>query len=490
MLPTAVINLDPAAGDPAQPLYRRLYDQLREMILDGRLVAGTRLPASRTLAGDLGLSRNTVSLAFEQLVAEGYLSTRQGAGTYVSSALPEAEGPLPAAPRRGRGRRPTLSRRGRALSEIDRPRGRDTVPFAAGQPALDAFPFALWARLLSRSWRAPAERLAAVGEPGGYAPLRTAIANYLGTARGVLCAPEQVIVVSGAQQAIHLTAQVLLDPGDAVLVEEPGYAGIRGALAAAGATPVPVDVDAQGLAIGQGARATPSARMVCVAPSHQHPLGVVMSLPRRLETLDWAEAHDAWVLEDDYDSEYRYAGRPLAALQGLDRSERVIYVGSFSKVMYPTLRLGYLVVPVSLVTPFLAARAVLDDHASMLAQPALAQFIAEGHFASHLRRMRALYAARQQALLAAAADDLDGLLHLTPDEAGMHLLAELAPPLARRLDDRAAAAQATAAGIIAVPLSAFYAGPARRQGLVLGYAGFDAARLGDAVRGLRMALTA
>jgi len=306
----------------------------------------------------------------------------------------------------------------------------------------------------------------------------------------VRCTPAQVIVVSGAQQAIHLTAQVLLDPDDAVLVEEPGYAGVRGALAAAGARPVAVPVDEQGLDIARGARLAPAARMVCVAPSHQHPLGVVMSLPRRLETLDWAEANDAWVLEDDYDSEYRYAGRPLAALQGLDRGERVIYVGSFSKVMFPTLRLGYLVVPEPLVAPVQAARAVVDDHASMLAQPALAQFIADGHFASHLRRMRALYAGRQQALLAAAGRELDGLLSLSPDESGMHLLATLAPPLARHLDDRAAAACAAAAGIVTAPLSTFYAGPPQRQGLLLGYAGFDAAALAAATGRLARALAA
>jgi len=484
--PFLAITLDGSATGPA--LYRQLYEGIRAMILDGRLAVGVRLPASRTLASDLGVSRNTVTTAFDQLIAEGYLDSRRGAGTYVSTELPDAVPQVAAPPMPADGEDgPRLSRRGQALSAISRGAARRPRPFAAGLPALDAFPFDLWARLLSASWRQPRDGVAMSVDPGGYAPLRRAIADYLQAARGVRCSADQVIVVSGAQTAIHLVAQVLLDPGDRVLVEEPGYAGIRGALIAAGAEAVPTAVDDQGLDVAAAAAGLP-ARLVCVTPSHQFPLGVVMSLARRLELLDWAGRHDAWILEDDYDSEYRYAERPLAALQGLDRHGRVVYVGTFSKVMFPSLRLGYLVVPPALVDAFIGARSVLDDHASLLAQPALARFIEEGHFAAHLRRMRRLYAARQQALLAAAETYLGDLLDVRADPAGMHLIADLAPGLGARMTDREAAHRAAVHGVVTNRLSAFYAGPAARQGLLLGYAGFSDGQIANAARRLRAAL--
>src|SRR5262249_19536013 len=265
--------------------------------------------------------------------------------------------------------------------------------------------------------------------------------------------------------------RLLLDPGDRVWLEDPGYAGVREVLRASGATLVPVPVDDEGLSVEAGARKAPDARLVCVAPSHQYPLGTVVTLGRRLELLAWARWAGAWVIEDDYDSEFRYAGRPLAALQGLDEDGRVIYVGSFSKVLFPSLRLGYLVAPPGLVDAFIAARSTLDDHAAMTAQPALAAFIAEGHFAAHIRRARKLYAARQTALLAAADRHLQGSLDLSPASAGMHLIAGLAPRLAARMDDRLAASRAAAHGITVAPLSAFHMAAPRRQGLLLGYAG-------------------
>ena len=472
------LALDREAGGP---LYRQLYDGLREMILDGRLPSGSRLPANRILAQDLALSRNTVATALQQLLAEGYVATRQGDGTYVASELPDAgpERPRPehfspdgAQPLSDVARHYGLSHRGRALAAISRVNFASTAAFAPG-PDLAAFPFDIWARLLTRFWRRPGPGLTVSSDAGGYPPLKAAIAAYLGAMRGVRCDPGQIIVVSGAQQAINLAAQVLLDHGDQALVEEPGYGGIRGALTAAGIRMAVVPVDAEGMDIAAGEAQAPLARLACVAPSHQYPLGMVMSLRRRLALIEWARRRQAWILEDDYDSEYRYAGRPLAALQGLDPTGRVIYVGSFSKVLFPSLRLGYLVVPPDLVEHFIRARRVLDDHAAMLAQPVLARFIEDGHFAAHIRRMRRLYAARQEALLDTAKRDLAGLLELGADEAGMHLIAWPGPAMAGAMDDKRVAAAAAKAGVIALALSTTYAGRPVRQGLILGYAAHD-----------------
>ncbi len=489
-----VLDLD---RDGDGPLYRQLYAGLREMILDGRLTSGSRLPANRILAQDLSLSRNTVATALQQLLAEGYVETRQGDGTYVASELPDAGpdrrrpehfGPDGAQPLGDVARHYGLSRRGRTLAAISRINVADTAAFAPG-PELATFPFDIWARLLTRIWRRPGADLTHSRDAGGYPPLRAAIAAYLGAMRGVRCDPGQIIVVSGAQQAINLAAQVLLDHDDQALVEEPGYGGIRGALTAAGVRMALVPVDAEGLDIAAGEARAPLARLACVAPSHQHPLGVVMSLRRRLALIEWARRRQAWILEDDYDSEYRYAGRPLAALQGLDPTGRVIYVGSFSKVLFPTLRLGYLVVPPDLVEHFIRARRVLDDHAAMLAQPVLARFIDDGHFAAHVRRMRRLYAARQEALLDTAKRHLAGLLEVGADEAGMHLIAWPGADLAGRMDDQRITEAAAKAGVTAPALSTAYAGKPARQGLMLGYAAhnedaIEAAgrRLGEIVR--------
>jgi GntR family transcriptional regulator/MocR family aminotransferase len=472
------------------PLHRQLYGGLRDAILEGRLLAGARLPASRVLAGELGLSRTTVLSAVEQLVAEGFLETRRGSGTFVTDNLPEEihAGTGPTGPVSRRVSAPVISRRGVGLAAVNRPSLNSIRPFAPGMPALDMFPFRLWSRLLASAWRSPERSLPAVGQSGGYPPLRRAIAEYLRSARGLRCGPDQIVVVGGAQSAIHLAGQVLLDPGDRVLIEEPGYAGIRGALMAAGADVVPTRVDEHGLMIDDVRDNDASVRMACVAPSYQHPLGVVMSLARRLDLLDWARRSNAWILEDDYFSEYRYRGRPLAALQGLDEDGRVVYVGSFSKVLFPTLRLGYLVVPEAAVDAFLGARRVLDDHTSLLAQPALTRFIAEGHFTAHIRRMRKLYAARQRSLLASAERHLEGLLELNADETGMQLNARLLPALARRMTDAEAAQCAARNDVTVLPLSQFYMGRPEHQGLMMGYAGFSADEIELAAIRLRSAL--
>lgn len=471
--------------DAETPLHRQLYDQLRGLILDGRLRAGTRLPSSRTLARDLEISRNTVTSAFDQLFAEGYLTGKVGAGSFVSDELPEdafsarvdETGPEQSAPRRL-----GLSKRGARLATMRRnPRGRRTPAFATGLPDLESFPFDVWSRLMTKAWRRPPRELLAHTESAGYLPLRLAIVDYLRIARGVRCEPNQVIIVSGIQQAITLACNILLDEGDTALMEEPGYPGVRGALLGSGIRTATAPVDAEGLDIDAGAANAPEARLVCVAPSNHYPLGVTMSLARRLKLLDWAQRRDGWVLEDDYDSEFRYAGRPLAALQGLDRDDRVVYAGSFSKVMFPSLRIGYLVVPPDLAEPFQAARGALDDHPSTIAQPALAAFIDQGHFAAHLRRMRKLYQERREALISALHIQLGDGVIIAPSEAGMQLLAYLAPDFLPGQSDRNLQAAAAKYGVTTSALSTYYAAETTARGLVLGFSAVPGEEMSSAV---------
>lgn len=454
-----------------EPLYRQLYFAIREAILEGRLRPGTRLPSTRSLATDLDVSRNTVVIAFDQLLAEGYVEGRTGAGTYVSATLPEdlltahpgqAAKTDAAAPARSR-----LSERGRFLAGIRTMSFSQPLPFSPALPELARFPFDDWARLLAKHWRYPKHEFLVGGDAAGYAPLREAIAAYLGAARAVSCGPDQVLIVSGSQQALDLATRVLIDPGDEVWIEDPGYAGIRGALLASGALLAPVPLDAEGMSVATGRRRAPAARLAIVTPSHQYPLGITMSLTRRLELLDWARGADAFVIEDDYDSEYRYAGRPLAALQGLDGDGRVIYIGTFSKVMFPGLRLGYVVVPRDLVDAFRGVRQLVDTHPSSVAQAALADFIAEGYLAAHVRRMRSLYAERQAAFLAELQKRLGDRLAVAPDESGMHLIGYLDDAV----DDAALSRAAAERGVVASALSRLYIDAPPRKGLMLGYAG-------------------
>ena len=473
------------------PLYRQLYQALRQAILAGRLSPGTRLPSSRELAAELGVSRNTIVNAFEQLLAEGYVEGKIGAGTYVARTLPDelfhAPGSAPrnAAPSEA-GR--SISKRGQRLlagPALQPTRRGEPRAFQPGVPALDAFPFGLWRQLLTKHWRRPSRDVLSYNHPAGYPPLRAAIAAYLGAARAVQCVPEQVIVINGAQQGLDLAARLLLDPGDAAWIEEPGYPGARGAFLAAGASLVPVPVDREGLDVAVGEARRPDARLVYVSPSHQYPLGVTMSLTRRLALLAWAQRAAAWIIEDDYDSEYRYAGHPLASLQGLDTAHRVIYLGTFSKVLFPALRLGYLVVPPDLVDAFTGLRSLVDRHSPILEQAVLADFLAEGHFARHIRRMRVLYAERQGYLLEAARCKLAGLLEIEASEAGMHLPGWLS----ETVDDVLASQRAASAGIDAPPLSAYCIRPHHRGALLLGYANCSQQEIDQGVEGLARVLS-
>ncbi len=454
------------------PLFRRLYADLRRSILEGRLQAGARLPATRLLGKELGLSRNTVLTAYEQLASEGFIEMRHRSGAFVAANLP-IEAPKPA--KAIQPRSPRLGSYGERIIAAGRGVRSSLAParwpgcFIAGAPDVSEFPFALWARLLARSWRRPELELSVGGDAGGDPALRQAIADYLRAARGIACDPDHVLVVTGIRQALDLTCRLLLDAGDQVWMENPGYPGLRAVLAANGARIVPVPVDEEGIDVAAGQAQAGKARLACVAPSHQYPLGVALSLQRRLMLLDWARGADAWVIEDDYDSEYRYAGRPLATLKSLDADHRVIYVGTLSKLLFPSLRLGYLVAPPHLAEPFRRLRAALDDQPSMVAQPALAELFRSGHLAAHVRRMRQAYAARQQHLLKAAADHLDGLVALKPDETGLHLVGRLGPKLARR-DDAQLMQEARREGIVLSALSGYDALGNGPRGLMFGYA--------------------
>lgn len=480
------LPLDPRSS---APLYRQLYDGVRHAILQGHLRAGTRLPSTRALADGLNLSRNTIALAYEQLLAEGYVEGRAGSGTYVSRALPEQllhASSATSSPAQRPGTPAVLARRGEALTSGPQSLARyphGVRAFYRGA-AVDAFPFGIWTRLVLRRLRARPSHLLGSSDRGGHRPLREAIARYLGTSRAVQCCPEQVIVCSGSLRALDFSMRLLLDEGEAVWLEDPCYHSARSIIKGAGARLIPVPVDEEGLDVADGVARCPGGRMAYVTPSHQYPLGMTMSLARRLALLDWASRSGAWILEDDYDSEYRYEGRPLASLQGLDRDGQVLYLGNFSRVLFPALRLSYLVVPPALVDAFVTAQAVLGGPPPLLDQIVVADFITEGHFVRHLRRMRTLYAERQAILVKAAARELGGLLEVRPAEAGMYLIGWLPPGV----DDQAASRVAAEHGIAVDPLSPLSLKPVPRGGLLLGYAALNARQIREGVRKLAEAL--
>ncbi|NTX34928.1 MULTISPECIES: PLP-dependent aminotransferase family protein [unclassified Myxococcus] len=472
----------PDTGRQAGSLHRRLYERLREAILAGTLAPRSRLPSTRTLSRELGISRGTVEEAFAQLDAEGFLERRVGSGSVV--ALPEharqPRSPLARGSAKAT-RQGGLSRRGqRMASEVLPPEPRDVRPFTPCLPALDLFPAKLWARAVAKQARVLEPGRMTAGEPEGFRPLREAIAAHLGPARGVRCDWRRVLVFSSTQQALDLSARLLLDEGDGVWLEEPGYLGARVAFESAGARLHPVPVDAEGPRVELAVSRAPKARLAYVTPSHQYPLGVTMSLSRRLALLEHARASGMWLFEDDYDSEFRYATRPLAAIQGMDVAGRVLYAGTFNKVMFPSLRLAFLVVPETLVDAFTAARAATDGHAPPLTQAAMARFMESGHYAAHLRQMRLVYAERRDALLDSLKREAPGVLRIGTAEAGMHVTAFLSEGLL----DEAVIARTDARRLGARRLSPLYLGRKREQGLVLGFSGASPAGLRAAVRTL------
>jgi GntR family transcriptional regulator/MocR family aminotransferase len=467
-------------------LYRWLYDALRAAILDGRLRPGARLPASRDLASAYRLSRATIVAAFDQLKAEGYVEGRHGSGTYVSQVLPDqllqVRGPRET--QRIPQRSIALSAYARRLQPFRPAWPRPTRAFRAYLPALDEFPMTLWAQVAARRLRKVSAQLLAGGEALGYRPLREAVATYLNTSRGVKCAPEQVLILSGAQEALDRTARILLNPGDAVWMEEPGYPGAGVVFRALGANTCPVPVDAEGLNLDAARKRSTHPRLVYVTPGHQFPLGLTMSLRRRLALLEWARRSGSLIFEDDYDSEYRYSGRPIPALQGLDQAGRVIFAGSFNAVLFPALRLGYLVVPPEMVHVFAAAASASTHHPPLLEQAVLCDFIAEGHFARHIRRMRELYAERLEVLLEASRQHLTGLMEITGVEAGLQTVGRI----------RTGASADTVSEQVAhrdvelTPLHRYAWGRVRKDAVILGFAAVDARELRRGVQELASVL--
>lgn len=481
-----LVHIDP--GGP-EGLQRQIYRSIRGAILEGRLRPGARVPSSRALARDLGVSRTTTVLALEQLAAEGYLHARPASGLFVADLA--LEGPArpvdvagPAA-----ARHPPLSRRGLELAAITAPGGRipgAPRPFRIGVPALDLFPARPWSQLLTRRVRALARQQLDYGDARGLPALRRAIADHVSTTRGTRCTADQVLVVAGAQQGIDLACHLLLDPGDPAWLEEPGYPGALSALRRASARAVPVPVDAEGLDVEAGRRLAPAARLAYVTPSHQFPLGLTMTLPRRLALLRWAQGAGAWVVEDDYDSEFRHGVHPVPCLHGLDTDGRVVYVGSFSKSLAPALRLGFLVLAADLVDQARAVRKAADLHPPLLEQAVLADFIAQGHFERHLRRMRCAYHERLEGLKGAAHALGAGALSLRPIQAGLHCVADLVEADAVRV-----AREAAVRGVEVMPLAAYCADPgAAPQALVMGFAAVRPEDLWDGMRRLMSAIEA
>lgn len=486
-----IFNNIPFSPKSDKPLYQELYTHLQSAILGGRLPSGRKLPSTRALADELLVSRNTVMTAYELLIAEGYLKSVEGSGTFVADVLPE-ELLTPPDPRlsspasawNNEAAPPHLSQL--ALAQMTSPQTSSLLPlategrlrpFSLGMSALDAFPYQLWSRLVTRQVRHMALGSLVYQDAAGYQPLREAIAAHVTVSRRVRCTSEQIVIVAGAQGAFDLAGRMLVNAGDQIWMEDPGYMGARGALLGTGAEIVPVPVDREGLVVEAGIAEAPHARLVYVTPSHQFPLGVTMSLARRLTLLRWAKRNDAYILEDDYDSEYRFAGRPLATLQGLDEAERVIYIGTFSKVLAPALRIGYLILPLPLVKPFLTVRRLLDFHQPILEQAALADFMAEGHFTRHLRRMRILFAERRATLLAALCE-LPLEIHASP--VGSHCIGWLP----KGMDGVQLQQKAAALDLNLWLLSTYSIRPLACEGLLLGYGDHGKADIEEAVQKL------
>ena len=448
-------------------LYRQLYTQLRNAILSGQLPAGTRIPASRSMAVQLGVARNTVLAALEQLAAEGYLETRQGAGTVVSGELHRDL--MRAARREPDGAVPDygLSDAADQMAAIWRGTAGGESPraFMPGIPDLESFPRDLWARLLRRASHELSAAALAYGATSGLERLRRALSEHLREMRGVQADPEQIIVTSSAQGALDLLARAMLNPRDRVWVEDPGYLGARAAFSGTGATLVPVPVDADGL---NPAGDYPRPRLIYVTPSHQYPTGILMPLARRLELLESATRHGAFIIEDDYDSEFQFQGRPVAALQGLDPSGRVLYVGTFSKILQPGIRVGYAVVPPPLAEPLRSLQRNTGHIAPAVVQLALAQFIEEGHLRAHVRRTCALYEERQEALISALDRHFGNHVCVNRPAGGMQLVAELPTDM----DDVSVARAFGERGVVVRPLSQLTLGVRTRSGLLMGYAGY------------------
>ncbi len=471
-------------------LHRQIYDAYRTAIVAGSLRPGQRIPSTRVLATEIGVSRFPVLNAYSQLLAEGYLEGRVGAGTVVSSSLPEqfiSSEPADARFAATRSGSRPVAHRCSILSRVESsPWLQGWGAFGVGQVAFDQFPLHIWSNLVARRCRNMDAKSFHYGDPKGSKALRETIATYLRTARSLHCEAEQIMIVSGSQQALEISARVLLDAGSRVWVEEPGYRLARDVFALTGAHLISVPVDEEGLDVAAGIKRFRKARAAFVTPSHQFPLGETMSASRRLQLLEWAQNTGSWIIEDDYDSEYRYESLPIASLQGIDANSRVIYIGTFSKVLFPSLRLGYVVIPSDLIDSFIKIRRAMDIGPPSFYQEVLADFISEGHFARHIRRMRVLYRERRSALVDSINKELGSTVEVIGSEAGMHLTVTLP----RRSRDLEIAERAARQNLWLWPLSPFYLSEVSRPGFILGFGSASVAEIPRAVRKLRNLLTA
>jgi GntR family transcriptional regulator/MocR family aminotransferase len=476
-----VISID---RDDAKPLHRQVYDGYREAILRGDLAPGQKIPSSRELASEMQVSRFPVLHAYAQLQAEGYFESHVGSGTFISATLPEqmmspgqATDFSESAPS---GLRP-VARRNSLYPKFRRDSPlRGWGAFGLHQPASDQFPFQLWSELANRHSRNPSSASLQRIDPMGLQRFRVEICRYLRTARSVKCDPDQIMIVSGSQQALDITARVLFNPGDSVLVEEPGYTLEKTVLAAAGCRVKLVPVDEEGMDIRLAANCK-GAKAAFVTPSHQFPLGVTMSATRRLLLLNWAQSTGAWIIEDDYDSEYRFDTKPIASLQGLDVNSRVIYIGTFSKTLFPSLRVGYIVIPRDLVSLFEAVRFVTDIFPPYLYQDMLTDFVERGHLAQYIRKMRRIYGERRNVLIKSIRAEFGEFLHVHGSSAGMHV----AVSLPQGFNDVEICDRASEQKLLLWPLSRYYAGKRPLQGFVLGFGSTTAEHIPGAVKRMR-----
>ena len=477
-----VIALDRASD---KPLQKQLYDSFCAAIASRSLRAGQRVPSSRALAADLRVSRIPVLNAYSQLLAEGYFESRSGSGTFVSTSLPDQflshETTSQDSTNGYSGPRPVSRRASHLPSFRPAPWINKWGAFISGQLPFDRFPFQAWANLINRHVRNIRVNALHYGDPLGQESFRTTISEYLRTVRAVKCEPGQIMIVSGSQQAVDLCARVLLNPGDRVWIEEPGYWLARYAFAMVGCQIVPVPVDSEGMQVSEGIKSSRKARAAFVTPSHQFPLGVTMSASRRLQLLDWARKSGSWIIEDDYDNEYRYESMPIASLQGLDHHSRVIYVGTFSKTLFPSLRLGYIVIPPDLLDRFLTVRNAMDVYPPHLYQAVLEDFLREGHFARHVRRTRQLFRERRNVLVDCLQKEFGSTIEIWGAEAGMHLTVTLP----KGLRDRPLCQQAARHDLWLWPLSSCYYSKPAHQGFILGFGSTPASEIPKAVSLLR-----
>jgi GntR family transcriptional regulator / MocR family aminotransferase len=469
-----------------EPLHRQIYNAYRTAIVQHTLRPRERVPSTRTLADELGVSRIPVLNAYAQLLAEGYFEARVGSGTVVSSTLPEqVMRPQHSFPRPASRKVPRL----RSVNYSDLPSPHSVVrwlagrrgAFSPGQPALDHFPFKIWSRLVARRCRDLSLASMHYGDPMGFRCLREVIASYLRTSRGVRCEADHIMIVSGSQQALEISTRVLLERGSRVWIEEPGYRFARDVFHLNGCRVVPVPVDSEGMDVEAGMRRCRSAEAALVTPSHQYPMGATMSASRRLQLLEWAHSSGSWIIEDDYDSEYRYEGMPISSLQGLDPGNHVVYIGTFSKVLFPTLRIGYVVIPPDLVERFIAVRLTMDISPPNFFQLVLADFIQEGHFSRHIRRMRLLYRERRSALLESIRNELDIAVTVLGEQAGLHV----SVTLPQGFDDHELSERAARDGLWLVPLSSSYIERPSPQGFILGFSNIPAGEIPRSMKKLR-----